>query len=393
MRRLLSVLVACGVVIAAAPSAHAVTPVRPLQWYLDNWKIDEAWQISQGEGVTIALIDTGVDASHPDLAGQVISTPYGAGDTDGHGTIMAGEIVGTGRGAGGQGAYGVAPKAKVISYQINYAGTRRPDLNKFIPAIRAAADSSAKIIMIAHASLEIPSQSDEIAYALSRGKLVIAAGGNADESGPGPLFPASHPGVLGVGSYDRQGKPWDRGVPGNWISIAAPGVDVPSACTGKTGYCLGTGTSNSTALASGVAALLWAKYPHYTANQIIKVLIDSANKPASGEVPNNSLGWGNVSPRQALNWTGDPGRPDVNPLVGKRGVKPSASPGVTTPSNTSSGVAPSPAPTPSPAVAAPQPDDDTSDNTLLLTGVIVAAVLIVGTGAAAFTRSRLRRRP
>lgn len=391
MRRVLSALVACGVVVAVAPSAHAVAPIRPAQWYLDNWKIDEAWRISQGEGLTVAVVDTGVDSGHPDLAGQVVATPFGAGDTVGHGTSMASDIAGTGRGVGGQGAYGVAPKAKIISYQVNFDGSNLTDLNKVVPAVRGAADSPARIITLAHDGPENRDLSEAIAYALSRGKLVIAPGSNVDPPGPVPPFPAANPGVLGVGGYDRQGKAWDRGVHGNWISLAAPSVDVVSACTGTTGYCRGVGTSHATALTAGVAALLWAKYPHYTANQIIKILIDSANKPSSGLVPSDSLGWGNISPRQALNWTGDPGPPDVNPLVGKRGVKPSPSPSVAAPSNASSSAVPSP--TPFPAVGSPTSDKDGSDNTLLLTGVIVAAVLIVGTGAAAFTRSRLRRRP
>lgn len=385
--------VAFVAMVVGASSAHAQT-VRAAQWYLDSWKIEEAWKITQGEGVTVAVIDTGVNSSHPDLVGQVSEAPAWPGYGNSHGTSMASSIVGTGRGSGGQGAYGVAPKAKVVSYNVGLGAGELTDLNKVVPAIRAAADSPAKIINLSFGSGPIPSQNEAVAYAVSRGKLVVAAGGNVEEYNQTTSYPASVPGVLGVGAYDQNGTAWTNTLAGYWISLAAPGVDIVSACNnGTTSYCKASGTSDSAALTSGVAALLWAKYPHYTANQIIRVLIDSANKP-NVPIPNEYLGYGNVSPRNALNWTGDPGPPDVNPLIGKRGDMPTASPSATAMGSPSPSRTPAPSAEPSAQpsmspVAAPPGDSDDSDSGVLLTvGIVVAGAAVLGGGVFVFVRSR-----
>ncbi|WP_436788549.1 S8 family serine peptidase [Yinghuangia sp. YIM S10712] len=396
----MAIAVAGFVVVVAtlvgAPSAHAVESIRQEQWYLNSWKIEEAWKISKGEGVEIALVDSGVDTAHPDLVGQVTEAPSWGGFGNGHGTSLASLIAGSGRGVGGQGAYGVAPKAKIVSYNAGLGASDLMDGSKVAPAIRAAADSSAEIINLSFGGSPNPARDEAVSYALSRGKLVVAGGGNVAEYNQSTPYPASFPGVLGVGAYDRNGIAWTGTLAGHWISLAGPGVDIYSACTGATGYCKSSGTSDAAALTSGVAALLWAKYPHYTANQIIRVLIDSANKP-NVPVPNEYLGWGNVSPRNALNWTGDPGPPDVNPLIGKRGEMPTPSP---SPSSTAATMSPSPspaataAPSPQPyvsAVAAPPNDSGESDSGMLLVGIIVAGVAVLGGGLVLFFRSRANR--
>ncbi len=384
--------------IVGAPSAQAVQPIRPEQWYLNSWKIEEAWKISEGEGVEIALIDSGVNITHPDLVGQVRVSPSWPGYAKDHGTSLASLIVGTGKGVNGQGAYGIAPAAKIVSYNAALGDSGLMDGLKVGSAIRAAADSPAKIINLSYSRGPNPAEDEAVAYAVRRGKLVIAAGEVVGEYSRSVAYPASVPGVLGVGAYDQNGTAWLETLPGPWISLASPGVDIVSACNSTTGYCKSSGTSQATALTSGVAALLWAKYPHYTANQIIRVLIDSANKP-NVPVPNDYLGYGNVSPRNALNWTGDPGPPDVNPLIGKRGDMPTATP---SPAATGSPSAsppppdttepPSAQPTMSP-VAVPPADSDDSDSGLLITvGITVAGAAILGTGILLLLRSR-RNRP
>ncbi|MGW0657511.1 S8 family serine peptidase [Streptodolium elevatio] len=387
--------------LVAVPTARAaVEPMRPKQWYLDKWKIDEVWKTTQGEGVTVALIDSGVDSTHPDLVGQVVGEPYGTGDADsprGHGTGMASLIAGTGRGADGQGIIGVAPKTKIVSYNVvmPLAGM---DFT-YERAVRMAADSPAKIISVSKGDLSSQALADAYAYALSRGKLVVASSGNLGVPSPIPPYPAAYPGVLGVGGYSNGGKLWAGSVHGYWVSLAGPAEDVPAACTGPTRYCLGDGTSSAAALTSGVAALLWAEHPDYTANQIIKVLTDSANKPLEGPVPNDALGYGNVSPRNALNWTGDPGPPDVNPLVGKRGNLPTTAPsGQPAPST-----APSAAPAPAPASTTPAADtaaeaaagDDDgggSDSLVPVVGILVGGVAVLTVIVWVYVRSRTNRR-
>ncbi|MEU8136987.1 S8 family serine peptidase [Streptodolium elevatio] len=373
--------------------------MRPKQWYLDKWKIDEVWKTTQGEGVTVALIDSGVDSTHPDLVGQVVGEPYGTGDADsprGHGTGMASLIAGTGRGADGKGIVGVAPKTKIVSYNVV-----RPSGGvdfTYEQAVRMAADSPAKIISVSKGDGPSQSLAEAFAYAQSRGKLVVAASGNRNEV---PLlmppYPAGYPGVLGVGGYSNGGKLWDGSVQGYWVSLAGPAEDVPSACTGPTRYCIGDGTSAATALTSGVAALLWAKHPDYTANQIIKVLTDSANKPLEGPVPNDALGYGNVSPRNALNWTGDPGPPDVNPLVGKRGNLPTTAPSGQPAPSTAPSAAPAPAsttPAADTAADAAAGDDDGggSDSLVPVVGILVGGVAVLTVIVWVYVRSRTKRR-
>ncbi|WP_436773149.1 S8 family serine peptidase [Yinghuangia sp. YIM S09857] len=344
--------------------------------------------------MTVAVIDTGVDASHPDLSGQIIAEPYGPGDTDepnGHGTGIASLIVGTGRGLNGHGVFGVAPKARVVSYNVDTPSSGPP--LPFDAAIREAADSSAKIINISSVDHWNAASDEAYAYALSRGKLIVGAGGNLNaEPRPELPFPAAYPGVLGTGGYSNGGTVWSGAMTGPWISIAGPAEDVPAACTSPSRYCLADGTSASAALTSGVAALLWAQHPEYTANQIIRVLIDSANKPLEGPVPNDALGYGNVSARNALNWTGDPGPRDVNPLVGKRGVLPSASPAPPTSAVPSVQPAPVSGTPAAPDRAAQSDGDEGSDSLLPVVGVLVGGVVLLGLIAWVFLRSRANRR-
>jgi type VII secretion-associated serine protease mycosin len=383
--------------MALAGAAYATEPIRPMQWYLDSWKIDEAWKLSRGQGITVAVVDTGVNGDHADLQGQVLPSAK-TGDSDvegkGHGTSMAALIAGTGKGASGQGAYGIAPDAKILPYQVpNGTGVLR--FQALAQALAEAANSSAQIINVSLASEADPEVARAIAQAQSRGKLVVAGAGNREAPVGNRVYPAAYPGVLGVSSFDRNGTFWTGSYQGDWVSISAPGVDIVSACNGPTGYCKGSGTSNSTALASGVAALVWSTHPDWTANQVIKVLIDSANKPSDASGLDNMLGYGGISPRRALGWTGDPGPPDVNPLVGKRGDPPAASASASaTPSAAPSvaSAAPAPANSPAPAQAAPSSSGGSS-NDLIAIGAIIGGVVVLAALTVVVLRGRRRRPP
>ncbi|MYW00200.1 S8 family serine peptidase [Streptomyces sp. SID3343] len=378
-----------------APPARADS-VRAAQWYLDSWKIEEAWKVSTGKGITVAVVDSGVDASHPDLVGQVLPGLNASDDKEGHGTGMASLIAGQGRNGNGQGAYGIAPGAKILPFSSDLAGMYQ-DTGKIIDGIRLAADSPARIINLSvGSSRPSPQLAAAVEYAQSKGKLLVAAGGNTTETpGPGPIYPAAYPGVLGVGGLDRQGAPSSNAIAGSWISISGPGTDVPAACTKTTHYCIGTGSSNAAALTSGVAALVWSAHPDWTANQVIKRLIDTANRPTGGaEVPSDSFGWGSVSPRQALNSTDPPGPAEVNPLIGKRGLMPSTAPQTGSAPNTAT---PQPA---TPAAAAPPvdkatgstSDDDNSTNLVPIAAGGAGVAVLVAVGAALIIRNRRRAR-
>ncbi|WP_436773094.1 S8 family serine peptidase [Yinghuangia sp. YIM S09857] len=348
-----------GLGLAESPHAHADS-VRAAQWYLDSWKIDEAWRISRGAGVTVAVVDSGVDASHSDLAGQIAESPLGLGDVSGHGTQIASLIVGTGATGGGQGVHGVAPDAKVLSFRIpdmSAAGVFETD--KAAAAIRAAADSRARIVNISNGGVgRNPAQTEAVAYALGRGKLVVASGGNVADNGPGVVYPAALPGVLGVSAVGTDGRSWRDGNTGYWISLGAPGVDIPAACTAATKYCLGTGSSSAAALVSGVAALVWSAHPDWTANQVIRRLVTNTSTAPNEQIPNDDVGFGIVSPRRALQSNAPPGPADVNPLLGVRGdpppAPPTAAPVPDSPANFPSAKATSSTATASPTTPTPE---------------------------------------
>lgn len=348
-----------GLGLTNSPCAHADS-VRSAQWYLDSWKIDEAWRIARGAGIAVAVVDSGVDASHGDLAGQIAESPLGPGDVSGHGTQMASLIVGTGATGGGQGVHGVAPDAKVLSFRIpDMSGAGVFETDKAAAAIRAAADSRARIINISNGGVgRNPAQTEAVAYALSRGKLVVASGGNVADNGPGVVYPAALPGVLGVSAVGTDGRSWRDGNTGYWISLGAPGVDIPAACTAATKYCLGTGSSSAAALVSGVAALVWSAHPDWTANQVIRRLITSTSTAPNEQIPNDDVGFGIVSPRRALQSDAPPGPADVNPLLGVRGDPPPApttsAPVTNTPTNSPSTASTSATTAATPTTAQPE---------------------------------------
>lgn len=380
-----------GVALTAGP-AHAES-VRAQQWYLDAWKIDEVWQISQGVGVTVAVVDSGVDATHPDLAGQIAAAPWGDGDILNHGTGIASLIAGTGVNAGGQGVYGVAPKSKIISYRVPEGFVPGSfDSLKMAEAVRAAADSDARIINLSTASSGTEKTlSEAVAYASSRGKLVVAGGGNLDVSGRGPIYPASYPGTVGVSAIEQDGRTWSGGNSGKWISLAAPGVALPQACTEDTRYCKGTGSSAATALVSGVAALVWSAHPDWTANQVIKRLIDNTVTAPGEAVPNDLVGYGIVSPRRALQASTAPGPADVNPLIGVRGDTPTSAPQPSPPATSAAPASPAPPPASAEPVNAAVPKGSSHTKTVGLAGIIAGSGTLLVFISWALRQRKLRR--
>ncbi|MEV4438373.1 type VII secretion-associated serine protease mycosin [Streptomyces sp. NPDC049577] len=303
---------------AFCPEARADT-VRSQQWYLDAMRADEMWKTSTGAGVTVAVVDSGV-ADVPDLRGQVLEGRDFTGqpgsartDIDGHGTRMALFIAGTGQ---GDGSFGLAPGVKILPLRASADQDFASGSRAVASAIRYAADSNAKVINISLASAgQSPEEDEAVRYAVSKGKLIFAGVGNTGDKGNLVQYPAATPGVVGVAAVDRQIKATSWSQHGPQVDLAAPGADMVAPCTdGSPGLCTGDGTSDSTALASASAALLWSVHPEWTANQVLRVLINTAGGPKSGEKRSDSIGYGVVRPRVALQSPGDPGPPDVSPL-------------------------------------------------------------------------------
>ncbi|MGC8918565.1 type VII secretion-associated serine protease mycosin [Streptomyces sp. PG2] len=342
-----SALLGLALVGISASPAYAES-IRSQQWHLDAMHVAEMWKSSTGSGVTIALIDSGVDKTLADLDGQVLkgqdySSQRGDEHTDiaGHGTSMAALIAATGARGAVNGSYGLAPGAKILPIRMRYS-TEDPgqvdagsEFSRVISkAIRYAADSDAKIINLSLGANNAPGRNNvgtpqlaaAVRYALDRGKLLFAAVGNAGHGSSATEYPAATPGVVGVGAADENAKVAPFSQTGSTVDLVAPGVNMVHACPGKTEICKSRGTSEATAIASASAALIWSKHPDWTNNQVLRVMLNTASKPSGGEKHSDYVGYGGVRPRVALTRPGDPGPADEYPLPDLAAASRSASP-------------------------------------------------------------------
>ncbi|MET9801330.1 type VII secretion-associated serine protease mycosin [Streptomyces sp. NPDC006368] len=379
--------------IAATP-AQAET-IRSRQWHLDVMKADEMWKVSTGEGVTVAVIDTGVKVV-PELEGQVLegknfsSKPGGAReDANGHGTGIAAMIAATGRHPSGDGAFGLAPGVRILPIRIGTNAGKASDIN-YSRAIRYAADSDAKIVNISNGGPYDGAETRKaVKYALSKGKLIFAAVGNGGNDFSETEYPAGTPGVVGVGAVGKDLKATKESQTGGHVDLAAPGMDTLTACTGKTGLCNTHGTSGASALASASAALIWSKYPKWTNNQVLRVMIETAGGPTSGAKRNDYVGYGLVRPRIALSQKVDPGPADEYPLPDLAAAEPK-SPTPSAPAPKGAGGSSGEDDGKKPTAAVPTASDGGGDTGLWI-GLGIAAAAVVG-AAIAIPLVRSRRR-
>ncbi|MEU7012063.1 type VII secretion-associated serine protease mycosin [Streptomyces sp. NPDC046385] len=387
--------------IGATP-AHAES-VRDQQWHLKAMGADKMWKVSEGEGVVVAVIDSGVDDTIADLRGQVLpGKDYSRlsgdenNDVDNHGTGMASLIAATGARGSVEGSFGLAPKAKILPIRLVYNQERLYEKDRVDPfsagmakAIRFAADSEAKVINISVGSSTDrigPELEQAVRYALSKNKLIFAAVGNSADADNKAEYPAATPGVVGVGGLDKKAAWWDKSQTGPQVDLAAPAENLVNACSKGTELCSGSGTSGATALASASAALIWSKHPDWTNNQVLRVMLNTAGKPKSGKERTDYLGYGTIRPLRALTTPGDPGPADVYPLPDLAAAEASAAP--------SASASPSAAPAPSKAGSTPPPAAAPSEgggNTGLWIALGVGAAVLVG-GAVTAVALRSRRR-
>ncbi|PZT69909.1 type VII secretion-associated serine protease mycosin [Streptomyces sp. SW4] len=318
----LSLLLAAAVALVPATAAHA-DGIRARQWSLEAMHTAEAWQTTRGAGVTVAVLDTGVDAGHPDLAGNVLDgrdlVGFGAGKGDRawarHGTAMAGIIAGHGHGPGNaDGVMGVAPEAKILPVRVILedgdparAKARKTRGNALAEGIRWAADQGADVINLSlgddSASAHPEAAEDEaIQYALDKGVVVVASAGNGGEKGDHISYPAAYPGVIAATAVDRYGTRASFSTRRWYATVSAPGVDVIIADPDRK-YYEGWGTSAAAAFVSGAAALVRAAHPGLTPAQVKRLLEDTArNAPEGGR--DDSRGFGFVDPAAAIEAAG-----------------------------------------------------------------------------------------
>ncbi|GAA4656567.1 type VII secretion-associated serine protease mycosin [Streptomyces chumphonensis] len=287
-------------------------------------KAEEMWQISRGEGITVAVIDSGVTSTGA-LEGRLLpgvdftDRPGGATkDYTGHGTSMAELIAGADSGAG---IRGLAPSANILPLRVSITlgeeiEWSNSDEDPVADAVRVAADSDARIISMSISAAPTRALDSAIEYAVDKGKLIFASTGNNGDKDNNPEFPASYADVVGVGAVTQQNRVAQYSQHGH-TDLTAPGSDIPNWCDANfTRYCTGNGTSNATAIASGSAALIWSRHPDWTANQVLRVMMETASKAADGSDYTTKLGYGTVRPRKVLlDGEGDPGDPDQHPLL------------------------------------------------------------------------------
>ncbi len=309
---LAAVLTVLGVVVfapaiatAAAPAGHGNT-VRDREWWLAGLHVTQAWQKSEGSGITVAILGTGVDASYPGLAGSVITGPdyTGSGRTPGspywgvEGTAVAGLI------ASHEGLVGVAPDAKILSVRVTLEfndplvsdqaiGRRLPQA--IADGIRYAADHGARIIDLPldpgtlgltskgdpAAAGGSPAEQAAVGYALSKGVVLVAPAGD-DGQGPGLVnYPAAYSGVIAVGAVGRTGQLASFSSRRSYTSLTAPGVSLVVA-TPPDGYGTISSTTTASGIVAGLAALVLSRFPHLTVTQVTQALTESTVAGASG---------------------------------------------------------------------------------------------------------------
>jgi type VII secretion-associated serine protease mycosin len=292
----------------AEPSTTDGDWARAEQWHVQALNLAGAWTYADGNGVTVAVLDSGVDAHHDDLEGQVLPgldlvEKDGDGDSDpvGHGTTVSAIIAG--RSDDSAGVVGIAPKAKILPVRVLDAENRYDDALVVAKGVRWAVDQGAKVLNL---SLGGSGSSAALAaaldYAFAKDVVVIACTGNATASttsgSDGVWYPAREPGVVAVSGVERNGNElWSGSISGKETVITAPATQLVGAR--PDGYWKVQGTSFAAPMVAGTAALIRSRWPDMAAGEVINRLIRTAqDRGAPGRDP--EFGFGMVDPVAAL---------------------------------------------------------------------------------------------
>jgi hypothetical protein len=293
-------------------SARAATPARTAQWWLPALGIPQAWKTAptEGKGITVALLSTGVDATHPDLTGNVITGPdlSRSGRSPGgpfwgaEGTAAASLIAGHGHGTGGgAGITGVAPDARILSLRVtleyNDPLNSDPAITRLLPAaiaagIRYAVGHGASVIALPldpgtlgpamtgdpAAAGGSPMEQAAVSYALSHNVVLVAPAGDNGAGTNAMNYPAGYPGVIAVGATGEDGQLTSFTSTHSYVTFTAPGANLTEAAS--SGYGSIATTDMSSALTAGVAALIRSRFPTLTAAEVTRAL-ESAAVPGS----------------------------------------------------------------------------------------------------------------
>lgn len=312
--------------VRLAGNGACQTPAEQIKgrpWPLQRVLLDELWQDGKkGRGIRVAVIDTGVDDKNPQLAGAVdaragrdyLTKGTGADPTKdevGHGTKVAGIIAA--RPHEGTGFVGIAPASTIIPIRQNDA-QNSGDSDSMAKAIDHAVAEGADVINISQDTTKPLSRTSALAKAvrdaLDAKVVVVASAGNDGLDGKVKnTYPAAFDGVLAVASSDRNNERAAFSQPGDFVDVAAPGVDIVSTVPGG-GQCTDNGTSFSAPFVAGVAALLKSRYPDWSPAQIATRIEQTAERSINGH--DNYVGWGVIDPVRAVT-ASDTARPATSP--------------------------------------------------------------------------------
>jgi filamentous hemagglutinin family protein len=263
------------------------------QYVLQKLKMGDILRRTRATDIPVAVIDSEIDASHPDLEGTVIDRFDATGVDEkphSHGTGMAGAIASHRR------LLGTAPGARLLAiraFSTQAANTQSTTFN-ILKGLDHAVNNGVRIVNMSFAGPRDPTIERALAAAYDRGVVLIAAAGNAGPKSP-PLFPAADKHVIAVTATDIDDKLFTGANRGNYIAVAAPGVDILVPAPEGT-YQMTTGTSVATAHVSGIVALMLERNPNLTPADVRRILTASAKKLG----PNEQFGSGLIDPGPAL---------------------------------------------------------------------------------------------
>lgn len=320
MRRLLAGLAAVLLLLGLPATAVAAPgPAGAPEWWFDSWQVPGLWGGgADGHGITIAVIDTGVEADVPELRGKVLAgadfTGNGSdgridydGDDFSHGTAMSSIMVAS---RGFAGIEGLAPNAQILPIAVPLKGVVRhgtPATSATSSAIDYAVDHGAKIINMSLGGVReentdgpdpCPSEVQQaVLHALRRGVLVVAASGNSGDENSPVEEPGVCLGVVSVGAVDRNLNVASFSSRHPYLTLTAPGDNIPSLS--RDSAYIGEGTSQATAITSAALALVWSRYPTESSRQILTRLLTTAtDRGPHGR--DSSYGYGVINPMAAI---------------------------------------------------------------------------------------------
>ncbi|MDP9025985.1 MAG: S8 family serine peptidase [Actinomycetota bacterium] len=323
-----ALLIPTGAAIAepARPTARGTSEdlVRSKEYWLDAYGIRSAWNTTRGKGVTIAIIDTGIDGSVAELRGAVVGgadfsgqgtangeTPVGTGKE--HGTMVASLAAGRGTGSA-SGVIGAAPDASLLSISVGFGDAANDSDQQIADAVTWAVDHGAKIINMSLTRNTLdwpPSWDTAFLYAAQHDVIVVAAAGNRGSGTEEVGAPATMPGVLAVGGVNAAGvASTSASAQGITIGVSAPSENLVGVVPGG-GYVLWDGTSGATPIVAGILALVRAAHPELdAANVIQRVLATAHDRGPAG--PDDLYGYGTVDAAAAV--TANVATVTANPL-------------------------------------------------------------------------------